>query len=555
MRHLCLAVFIFFSSLVRLFAEPEKYWVYLADKGPLENSLAKSSLSLSERSVERRVKRTRPPFFDSTDLKVYKPYIDGIKRQGMVVENVSRWLNAISVSASFASVRELRDLDYVLDVCPVLKTQIPHPACHPDLNKGIPPSFLRYDYGKSFTQNNQIRIVDAHQIGYSGQNVLVAVFDTGFNLNHEALFHLDVLASYDFINDDSFVGYDSTQDAVNQPYHGTQILSILAGFKSGELIGPAFSAQYLLAKTEIVDKEIIAEEDNWIAAAEWADSIGADIISASLGYNKWYQKEDLNGFTPAITRAADLAVKKGIVVVVAAGNEADNEWGTILAPADGDSVISVGAVDSRGVIVPFSSTGPSANGRIKPEVVAMGMSVRTIHNRVGEEIGRRYASINGTSASTPLVAGGAAILLSAFSDTPPMLIREALIKTADRADMPNNIYGYGLVNTVNALYYLGNPFPLIDTDETVAAFPNPFSADRGVILSFNLNEGKPIKIRIFNSLGQQVAVLWDGLRLAGANQHVTWYGENQQGNRVASGIYFVEFLSTKRIIQKISLLN
>ncbi len=548
MRHLCFILFVFLS---RLDAEPAKYWVYFTDKGPL----TKSYPSVSERSMERRVKRSRPPFFDSTDIRVYKPYIDEIKKQGLVVENVSRWLNAISVTASFAKMQGLGHLDFVRDVRPVLKTQIPYSACHPELSKSRPSSVLRFDYGKSFTQNQQIRIVDAHQIGYSGQDVLVAVFDTGFNLNHEALYHLDVLASYDFIHDDSFVGYDSTQDTVNQPHHGTQILAILAGFKSGELVGPAFSSQFILAKTEIVNKEIISEEDNWIAAAEWADSIGADIISASLGYNQWYQKEDLNGSIPAITRAADLAVQKGMVVVVAAGNEADDEWGTILAPADGDSVISVGAVDSRGIIAPFSSTGPSADGRIKPEVVAMGMSVRTVHNPLGEKTGRRYASINGTSASTPLVAGAAAILLSAFPDTAPMLIREALIQTADRADHPDNIYGYGLVNTLNALYYLGNPFPLIDTPEAVAAFPNPFSADRGVVISFSLKEKKHITIRIFNSMGQNIAVLWDGQRLAGSNQHVTWHGQNLQGHRVASGVYFVEFLSTKRIVQKITLLN
>jgi hypothetical protein len=551
MRHLCLAFFILLSGLSGLDAEPKKYWVYFTDKGPL----TKSYPSISERSMERRVKRTRPPFFDSTDIKVYKPYIDEIKKRGMAVENVSRWLNALSVTASFTNIQGLRDLTFVRDVRPVLTTQIPYPTRHPDLNKGIPFFLLRFDYGRSFTQNQQIRIVDAHQMGYSGQDVLVAVFDTGFNLNHEALHHLDVLASYDFIHDDSFVGYDSTQDTINQPHHGTQILSILAGFKSGELVGPAFSSQFILAKTEMANQEIIAEEDNWVAAAEWADSIGADIISASLGYNKWYQKEDLNGSIPAITRAADLAVQKGMVVVVAAGNEADDEWGTILAPADGDSVISVGAVDSRGIIAPFSSTGPSADGRIKPEVVAMGMSVRTVHNPLGEKTGRRYASINGTSASTPLVAGAAAILLSAFPDTEPMLIREALIQTADRADTPDNVYGYGLVNTVNALYYLGNPFPLIDTPETVAAYPNPFSADRGLIISFTLKEKKHITIRIFNSLGQIVAVLWDGQRLAGSNQHVTWYGRNLQGHRVTSGVYFIEFLSTKRIVQKVTLLN
>jgi hypothetical protein len=210
------------------------------------------------------------------------------------------------------------------------------------------------------------------------------------------------------------------------------------------LIGPAFGADFALAKTEIKLSETQIEEDNWVAGVEWADDLGADIVSSSLGYQDWYTYEDMDGNTALCTIAADLAVSKGIVVVNSAGNERITTWYHIIAPADGDSVIAVGAVDLQGGLASFSSAGPTFDGRIKPDVVARGVQTYCAWANGG------YGGASGTSLSAPLVAGVCALLLEIHPDWTPIQVREALWHTASQADDPDNLYGYGIANAAEA---------------------------------------------------------------------------------------------------------
>ncbi|MBN2000641.1 S8 family serine peptidase, partial [candidate division KSB1 bacterium] len=272
--------------------------------------------------------------------------------------------------------------------------------------------------------------------------------DTGFWLEHEAVNFINKVAEYDFVfNDDNTA--NEPGDAGNQDSHGTQVLSVVGGKMDGFLYGPAFGADFLLGKTEDMRGETVIEEDNWVAALEWAEALGADIVTTSLGYIDWYTYKDMDGKTAITSQAAQKAAAKGVLVLVSAGNERDDPWYYITAPADADSIVTVGAVDKYGFITGFSSSGPTFDGRIKPEVVAMGQSVRMASTLCPS----CYTSANGTSYATPLVAGVAALLVEAHPFWSPMQLREALINTADRSGQPDNLYGWGLVNALAAIEY------------------------------------------------------------------------------------------------------
>lgn len=435
-----------------------KYWVFFTDKGleteeKLERAYTLAESKLSPRSLKRRSKvRGWGDLLDYTDLPVNSSYIEAIRKLGLEPIVVSKWLNAISVKASPEEIERIRKLPFVRKVQRVAVFIRRSPGEElPRLPKGRQEDGDHLlDYGPSYLQNALIKVPQVHDMGINGQGVLITMLDTGFNYKgHEAFQNLKVVAEYDFINRDNITANEVGQDAPNQHNHGTMILSIIGGFKQGQLIGPAYGASFALAKTEYVPSETQIEEDYWVAGIEWADSLGADIVSSSLGYLDWYTYQDMDGNTAVTTIAADLAVSKGIVVVNAAGNERNNPWHYIIAPADGDSVIAVGAVDSDGWITPFSSAGPTYDGRIKPEVVAMGSGVYAASPYNPSS----YLGVSGTSASCPQVAGVCALILSANPYLTPMEVREALLMTADRADHPDTLYGWGLVNAWEAIQY------------------------------------------------------------------------------------------------------
>ncbi|MBN2411392.1 S8 family serine peptidase [candidate division KSB1 bacterium] len=519
--------------------ESEKYWFFFTDKGPinLKKSLNRAGDILLPKAQARRAKvKPADALVDFTDLPVYQNYIQEIKNFGITPVNRSKWLNAISAYATAEQISLCSDLSFILKIHKVRRGKRLPPDEQSLLFKETRSIHdFSLDYGPSFVQNDLVRIPEIHSMGYQGQGVLIAVLDTGFHLEHIAFSNIHVVAAWDFINKDGNVDNEESQDVSFQNLHGTIILSLLAGYRPGRLIGAAWGADYLLAKTEIDGSETPVEEDYWIAAAEWADSLGADIISTSLGYTDWYTNEDMNGTTAPVTIAADLAVEKGIIVVTSAGNEGNSNWGIIGAPADGKHVISVGAVDKDGVIAGFSSRGPTADGRIKPEVVAMGV------NDYGVNIySDDYVNVSGTSASCPLVAGVAALLLTAHPLLNPGQVREALLNTAGRNSSPDNTYGYGLVDAVEAVQYWGQPAEQPKTYQLVSCYPNPFdfSKDNVIRILFDVPTTTDVKIEIFNLLGQKVITLWNGTRQTGKNQRLYWDGRSYSGNILPSGVYF-----------------
>jgi serine protease AprX len=265
----------------------------------------------------------------------------------------------------------------------------------------------------------------------------------------------------------------------------------------------------------------------------------------------------MDGKTAPITRAADLAVKKGIVVITAAGNEGNSSWRYIIAPADGDSVIAVGAVQSNGLIAGFSSRGPSFDGRIKPDIVAMGVGVSCVAIPPATGTGTAYSAADGTSLATPLAAGVAALVLSAHPELTPMQVREAMIKTADKAKTPDNTYGYGLIDAMAAITYWGSPEALPEQFKLVGTYPNPFSANKSELhIVADLATEAAVQIEIYNLLGQKVTTVWSGIRGAGNKRQWQWDGRDAFGNRLSSGVYFLQFRAgAYRTVTRITLLN
>ncbi len=367
------------------------------------------------------------------------------------------------------------------------------------------------DYGDSEIQNSLIHVPEVHDLGLTGEGVLVGMIDTGFDFRDRPVFEqLHVMAEHDFHwDDDTTANQDG--DAMTQHNHGTTVLSIIGGFREGELIGPAYGASFALAKTEWVrESDLKVEEEHWIEAIEWLESLGADVVSSSLGYGTFvdaedYSAEELDGNTAAITIAADIAAGKGVVVVNSAGNR--DIYGTkINFPADGDSVIAVGAVDANGDLYSRSSMGPTADGRIKPDVVAMGQSVTALNPARDVEA---YWTVTGTSASCPLVAGACALILQAHPDWGPMQVREALRQTADRATNPDNAFGWGLVDALRAVTYKSMSFDnlsvitLLDQQSEwigIDIASQTGIADGSVALHIRMNGGDPFQVFPMSSL-------------------------------------------------------
>ncbi|MCJ7802720.1 MAG: S8 family serine peptidase [Candidatus Marinimicrobia bacterium] len=459
---------------------------------------------------------------------------------GAKLRHQSRWLNAISIECTENELIEISYMPFVKDIQPMNQYHreniIEQPATK-SLNKLN--SMGEIDYGLAKEQLEQINVHKAHEAGYFGQGVTVLMLDTGYNLVHPVFDSLNIIAEWDFINNDSTTKNEDGQDVAWQHNHGTSTFSALGGYAPGSLIGPAYKTDFLLAKTEIYDQEIIIEEDYFVLGLEWGEALGADIASSSLGYTDWYVWEDMDGNTAVTTKAIDIATSLGILCVNAVGNENGNQWNHIIAPADADSVISVGAVDSLGTIAGFSSHGPSFDGRIKPEVCARGVATACASGN-----GTSYTSSNGTSLSTPLVAGAAAVLLSANPTWTPMMVRAALMATADNADTPNNDYGYGVIDVWKAINI--NIDSLMATIVVIPGafdlyqnYPNPFNST--TTIEYDLKQNTHVELIIYDILGRKIINLADFIESPG-KKRITWNGKDDNGNPVSTGVYIYNLI-------------
>lgn len=468
-------------------------WIEFKDKGnDAISRLSSPGTFLTQLSIERR-KKVKPlnALVDYSDIPVNVNYIEELKNTGIEIKNKSKWFNRVSCFVTKVQIEQIVNYDFVSKIDLVrtfkknpddieLNTSDKENIFSESDNNGNPNEVqYQLNYGSSLTQMDIINCPMAHDSGYKGQGVLIASFDAGFdNLNHPVFDSIRArgLRTYDFVNHDTNVADQTGQ--MGEGSHGTMTLSLVGGYRPGNLISPAFRSKFILAKTENTDSETPLEEDNWIAAAEWADSLGADIITSSLGYIamdigsiRSYDWTWMNGDSCVITIGADLAVNKGIIVCNSAGNEGFNAThNTLGAPADGDSVISVGSVNSPSKNrSSFSSVGLTVDGRIKPDVCALGSG-----NYVAAPNGSTgYTSGSGTSFSCPMTAGACAVILSANPNLTPRQMWKVLTQTADSSFAPNRLRGWGLINTWEAVK-LAKPKTL-NLTTLIEGFYNPGS--------------------------------------------------------------------------------
>ncbi len=478
----CFLFLLFLVCISNLLAQKKpqtrnKYWVFFTDKDL--NSLSKTTQMLnltksriSPKALKRRAKvRSANNLIDKHDFLVSKNYLNKLESMGHKPVVVSNWLNSASFWLNASEIIEIAKLAFVKNIRRVGRANRKPPP--EDIEPAMPIKLQKadtdsLDYGNSTIQNALINVPVVHDLGITGKGIWIGMLNTGFKYrDHEAFENLTIIAEYDFIHNDGTTENEAEQDSSGQHYHGTQTLSTIGGFKEGQLIGTAFDANFLLAKTEDITREIPAEEDNWVAGMEWLESLGADVVSSSLGYLDFYTQADMDGNTAVTTIAADFAVSRGVVVLNSAGNEGNDPWRIMIAPADGDNVIAVGAVDSQADSLYFSSVGPTADGRTKPDVVALGSRVYTALPSSNSKAASPYGFSSGTSFSCPAVAGVAALVLSAHPNLTPLEVRAALRLTADRAVNPDNKYGWGLVNAYDAVLFHGTAFsnsPVMSVD-------------------------------------------------------------------------------------------
>ncbi len=519
--------------------EKIKVWVFFRDKGifslvQLQKSLDEAEVNLTYRNRRRRLKiRDEGDLVDFKDLQVHRGYITEVINIGVKHRTTSRWLNAISVEMTPQQLSQIAKLSFVRHIKPVasFRRWEPAPSKAP---RG--PVGDTLNYGPSFDQLEMLNVPAVHELGYCGSGVLICMLDTGFNRTHEALVGVNVIDEWDFINDDGNTAYEPGQDILDQPWHGTVTLSACGGFNEGDLVGPAYGADFILAKTEDVTGETPIEEDYWVEGIEWADSLGVDVASSSLCYSDWYTYPDFNGDSCTITIAADEAAAKGIVVCNAMGNSGPGS-GSLLAPADADSIIAVGAVDRDSLIVSFSSRGPTFDGRTKPEVCALGYGTYS----ADPEDDHGYIYVSGTSLSTPLIAGAVAIIVGARPNWTNMQVREALMMTASRHGTPDNNYGWGIPDVLAALDYF--PPGVEDSDKEMSStfnylipnYPNPFSSLTNI--EYLLPTTREVNLSVYDIQGRLVQTLVSGKMSAGRHS-VTWDRTDRQGYDVSSGVYF-----------------
>jgi len=432
-----------------------KIWVFFTDKGVKSSAqFNRISSELGNAITDRAAKRRAKVGIENPDLidvPVSHDYVSAIEEIGADLRRTSRYLNAASFEVGIERIQDIASLPFVREIRPMVGSKKEYPQEAKSETGDLKSDASDLSYGSSQGQLAQINAITAHNAGYTGAGVLIAMFDTGFRTDHTAMSSIvssgRLLATYDFIFNDSIVS-NEPEDVSSAWSHGTLTWSTTGGEWSGNLYGPAYGADFILAKTEDVRSETQVEEDNWVAAMEWADSIGADVISSSLTYSDWYTVNNYNGDFCVTTIAADIAASRGIIICNSAGNSGPSP-STLGAPADADSILTIGAVNSIGSIASFSSRGPTWDGRIKPEVVAQGVSTRCASSSSSTAL----TFANGTSLSCPLAAGAAALVIEANPDWSAMEVRDAIMLTAHNADNANNIYGWGIINVWEAINY------------------------------------------------------------------------------------------------------
>lgn len=538
------------TALMQQTAEPVLCIVYFSDRGNVRKTFLPDQL-ITPRALQRRA-HVLPPdrLVGENDLPLEPRYVASVAARVQLVRHTLRWFNAVSVMATPTQIDSLSLLPFVreIDLVGRFRRQasaepfVPAPRALP---RGTAADGI--DYGPSLNALAMLNVPAVHATGNSAQGILIGIFDNGFRLlSHTAFDSLRprILATHDFVDHKVSVVPDDPDPGFGS--HGVWTLSTIAGFKPGQIVGPAYGASFLLARTENDSSETPIEEDNWAAAIEWAESLGVQVTSTSLGYlvfdppyTSWTW-ENMDGRTTLITRAAAQAVREGVVVVNSAGNNGLNTThNTLNGPADADSVITAGAVNPSAARSGFSSAGPTTAvpPRIKPDLMAQGEQV-TVASSVNDTA---YGLQRGTSFSSPLIAGVAALILKAHPDATPFDIATRLKATASNAGAPNNLIGWGIPNAAAAIAYPAVPPAPPVPNIILSSQPNPFAS--ATILTFRLPEPSRIEVTVFDILGRVIRELPPAGETL-LNGSVEWNGNNNDGRRVPTGVYFARLTAT-----------
>jgi len=525
-----------------------RHLVYFRDKAGTPFSLSQPQAFLSARALARRTRQGIALL--PRDLPVNPAYVAQIRALAgrPQVLYTSRWFNAAVISCDSTTLVSVLAMPKVRSAVTLNRSYQPPAAAPAPVQVPVAAArtqATRAQYGKAYRQNQQIGALAMHDAGYRGEGMQIAVFDAGFPGVNQ------IPALQPLYQQQRLLGTRNFVDGGNNVYlrnaHGTNCLSTMGANSTGFYIGTAPKASYHLCITEDVNSEHPIEEANWLAAAEYADSSGVDVISSSLGYTDFdapsvsYTYGDMNGRTAISSRAATVAARVGMVVVSAAGNEGANPWHYISAPADADSIMSVGAVDSLGNHASFSSYGPTSDGRLKPTLAAMGVASAVLAAN-----GNVFRG-SGTSYACPILAG----MVAGFWQANPTLTAQqvivALRSTASQAAAPDNVLGYGIPNFVTAYNTLHPNSPLATTagvgpSPGLAIFPNPSGAGPLTLALPAEMLGQALLIRVLDARGAVVAQQ----QLAAATAEAPL-----QLGHLAAGVYTCEVSSatTRRTVK------
>ena len=496
MKKLCLFVFLLLSTLA--FSQ-EDAWVYFNAKANSQSYYDSPLLMLSQRALDRRINQKID--LDFKDVPINQAYINQIKLvSGITIMAKSKWLNAIHIRGTQATISSLKGFAFVdkIDFAnkTLNKTSKTAKEYKVEAERNTKKIAVNFSYGTSANQIEMLNGQLLHQDNYTGSGKIIAVIDAGFPGVNTALpfqrlrDNNQILGGYDFVarNNNFYTGSS----------HGTSVLSSMGGFKDNALVGTAPDASYYLFITEDNSSENPVEESLWVEAAERADSLGVDVINTSLGYFEFdnaaynHTYSEMNGVTAFMSRGAEIACSRGMVVVVAAGNEGGTTKPFIGVPADAVSVLSIGAVSGAKMRASFSSIGPTSDGRIKPDVMAQGVSAV-----LSDELGNIIAA-NGTSFSSPIMAGMVASLWQALPNKTSKEIRQLIIESADRFTVPTNQYGYGIPDFSLALKN-GLQLPMQSSTTNFALYPNPTKDFVSVSFPESFNKWKSNSIQFFRS--------------------------------------------------------
>lgn len=493
-----------------------KYVVFFTDKDTVTHHPSKPETFLSAKAIER--KKEQRIIIDYADLPVNRAYLDEIARDtNLMVRNSSRWFNCAVLFTTkkdaVAALSGMKGIKAIIDVgYSTVRKNKPSAVDLDAMIAGLEQKFVRRSrkdttgniYGAGLSQAEMLNVPWLHQNGLDASNTTIAVIDAGFSKanTHKVFANTlrNVIATYDFV--------DMEQDVFNDDDHGTAVWSCIGANDSFSFVGTAPSAKYVLLRSEDAPTEFPVEEFYWAIAAEFADSLGVDIISSSLGYNEFgdakynYSHKNLDGKTAWISQAATMASRKGMLVLVSGGNEGDNMWKQITFPADADAVITIGAVDKNKHLAEFSSLGPTADKRIKPNLVAMGEAVT-----IASELGNIYTG-NGTSYSCPILAGGVACLWPELKKINQAEIKEMLQLSGSHYYNPDKYFGYGIpdLRLVYELARFHNSDTLIDAR---------MLADKNLHATLFITKKQKVKFTLINEQGAAVLTQTEQMRTPG----------------------------------------